>query len=226
MLEPESEQAIEAVLAPGSPVEPEPATALVEAIEAEEETAGQDEPSANGQPKKKRTRRGSRGGRGRKKAVTGADVVEGAADGDGRAGPRIHVPSPELGEGAEPAKATPRKRAAKAGAPKQGGLEAPEEEGAVVADAEVTEPGTEGEAEAPKSDGQPKRKRSRRGSRGGRRRKPAGAGEGQVEVEGQVDGAVQVEAGGEVERTNGPSESPEYVPMSEWIDDFDSRSRS
>ena len=62
-------------------------------------------------------------------------------------------------------------------------------------------------------DGQSKRKRTRRGSRGGRRRKkPAtnGASAGDEEA---VVTAVE------------PAEPPEYVPMSEWIEDFDSGKR-
>jgi len=62
-------------------------------------------------------------------------------------------------------------------------------------------------------DGQSKRKRTRRGSRGGRRRKkPAtnGASAGDEEA---VVTAVE------------PAEPPEYVPMSEWIEDFDSGTR-
>jgi ribonuclease G len=61
-------------------------------------------------------------------------------------------------------------------------------------------------ADAPASaDGQPKRKRTRRGSRGGRRRrKPADSDNGQTS---------EPEAEGEA--------PPSYVPMSEWIEDFD-----
>ena len=66
------------------------------------------------------------------------------------------------------------------------------------------------------ADGQPKRKRSRRGSRGGKkRRKPA--------AEGTDEVAPADDAGAEPRADD--VEPPEYVPMSEWIDDFDSRSR-
>jgi ribonuclease G len=72
------------------------------------------------------------------------------------------------------------------------------------------------EPEAPSEDGQPKRKRSRRGSRGGRkRRKPAAAGEQEAASEGEGVAVAAPPEDGE----------PEYVPMSEWIDDFDARSR-
>ncbi len=195
------------------------------AVGAEEETVeGPDveavgeaeEPSPDGAPKKKRTRRGSRGGRGRKKPAAAGEAADGAQDapdGDGRPAPRIHVPSPELGAVEQPAKAPPRKpRAPKAAAQ-------PETDDAAPVDA-VTEAAGEGadaqvaEAEPATADGQPKRKRSRRGSRGGRKRKPAAA-------SGEEPAAVAVAEG-----TNGQASPPEYVPMSEWIDDFDSRSRS
>jgi hypothetical protein len=65
-------------------------------------------------------------------------------------------------------------------------------------------------------DAPPKRKRSRRGSRGGKkRRKPAANGDADI-VPPDVDGAVE---------TATSDEPPEYVPMSEWIDDFEARSR-
>ena len=76
------------------PDEPFAEAAEVVADDAEETT------TTDGQPKKKRTRRGTRGGRSRKKPAAGV-----AADGDEPAGeatngrpqaPRIHVPSPDL----------------------------------------------------------------------------------------------------------------------------------
>jgi hypothetical protein len=81
---------------------------------------------------------------------------------------------------------------------------------------DVTAPESETqEAEGPSEDGQPKRKRSRRGSRGGRkRRKPAAAGE-ESASEGEGIAVADLPDEGE----------PEYVPMSEWIDDFEARSR-
>ena len=77
-----------------------------------------------------------------------------------------------------------------------------------------TQPGVAEAAEA--NDGAPKRKRSRRGSRGGRKRKkPAAAGDGEAATEAEGDVAeVAVHEG-----------APEYVPMSEWIDDFEARAR-
>jgi hypothetical protein len=72
------------------------------------------------------------------------------------------------------------------------------------------------EVEAVGVDGQPKKKRSRRGSRGGRkRRKPAANG---------GEEALSSEEPGEAAPTG--DTAPEYVPMSEWIEDFDSAKRS
>jgi ribonuclease G len=155
--------------------------------DAEETDQAEEEADADGAPKKKRTRRGTRGGRGRKKPAAAAEPsgAEEAADGNGRPTPRIHVPPTDFAEA----------------------------EGSAPDD--VPEAGSETpEADAPSEDGQPKRKRSRRGSRGGRkRRKPAAAGEEASEGEGVAVAAPPEEG------------EPEYVPMSEWIDDFEARSR-
>jgi ribonuclease G len=113
-------------------------------IDAETEGEATEDPSAEEKPKK-RTRRGTRGGRKRKKKPAVAAEGEAAvveepsaeeAAGDG-AGPRIHVPPADLGE-----------------------PEAAEEAPPVEA---VAENGESGE-ERPK-------KKTRRGSRGGRKRK-------------------------------------------------------
>ncbi len=83
----------------------EPATAEAEQAEAQTEdevvAVGVDsEPAAkDGQPAKKRTRRGTRGGRGRKKPATAAaaeGASEAAADDAPRTTPKIHVPEPAL----------------------------------------------------------------------------------------------------------------------------------
>jgi ribonuclease G len=187
----------------------EPAAGKVaDELEAEEPEAVVDEPDADEaaageQPKKKRTRRGTRGGRARKKkpatvdeAASGASVEEAAEDVGSEADaarpvPTIHVPPPDLG--AEP------------------------EEDPVEAVAAETEP-----EPTPEADGAPKKKRTRRGSRGGRRRrKPAaspatsngapeaGEGEGTQELEPAQAAETEAETG--------------YVPMSEWIDDVEPR---
>ena len=110
-------------------------------------------------PPKKKTRRGSRGGRGRKKA------------------PTIHVPEAENGNGPEPAETSAQEMRQPKIQPR---AEEPE-----VQDAEAQEPDEqEPEAEQPEAgadgaqpDGTPKKRKTRRGSRGGRnrRKKPAAA---------------------------------------------------
>ena len=168
------------------------------------------EVSADGTTKKKRTRRGTRGGRNRKKPAAAAAASDGeldsaAGDDNGRPAPRIHVPPADLatpGQGStRPERGADRPR--RSGEP----VEAEDEEADAVADTDA--------------DGQPKRKRSRRGSRGGKkRRKPAA--DGGVDAA-SADGDVAVEVAVEVVPDG---EAPAYVPMSEWIDDFDSRSRT
>jgi len=166
-----------------------------EPVEAETET------SPDGTPKKKRTRRGTRGGRNRKKPAAAtatadseaeSETESAAADDNGRsATPRIHVPPADL--------ASP--------APESQPAEEPAVAAAATPDDEVSVD----------TDGQPKRKRSRRGSRGGKkRRKPAAEGT-EVTVPTDEDSAVEVVT---------DDEAPEYVPMSEWIDDFETRSRA
>jgi hypothetical protein len=79
-----------------------------------------------------------------------------------------------------------------------------------VADGEV-----EGAAaEAASSDGAPKKKRSRRGSRGGRRRRKPAA-DGEASLDGDPGTPEDVVAG---EAADG------YVPMSDWIEDFEATS--
>jgi hypothetical protein len=153
--------------------------------DAAEPTA--EEEAADGQPKKKRTRRGTRGGRGRTKPAAAAAAGSDAdAPGNGRpAAPRIHVPPADLEEPAV-------------------------EEATADVEVEAVDAG----AETVAGDGAaPKKKRSRRGSRGGRKRKkPAAAGAGE-------DAAAPEDAG--VAEPASEDGVPEYVPMSEWIEDFD-----
>ena len=148
------------------------------------------------QPKKKRTRRGTRGGRGRKKPAAAAAVAEGEAV----------VPAPARG------KTAPRIHVP---APEPTREPEPEPEAEAELQVEV-DPSADGDAA---TDGQPKRKRSRRGTRGGRnRKKPAtnGEGDGETATPAEADTPVAVAV---------IEEPAEYVPMSEWIEDFDSRSR-
>jgi ribonuclease G len=171
--------------------------APVEAAVSEDlvDAAGDDEALSDGQPKKKRTRRGTRGGRGRKKPVAAATTDADAADdsANGRPTPRIHVPPADL--------------------------EAPDAAAAAAAKAPVDAVAEDDSApeEAAAAEAQPKRKRSRRGSRGGRKRKkPA------------VDVAGEAASEGELAPDQPPAGdgSPEYVPMSEWIEDFDAARRA
>jgi ribonuclease G len=173
--------------------------AAVRAAEPPEATSDEADIESHGAPKKKRARRGSRGGRGRKKAV--AEPVAEAAEEEATEEPaapktpRIHVPPVELTSATQPP--------ATDGTPSE-----PEAE----AEPEPTEV-----AEAESTDGQPKRKRTRRGTRGGRRRRKTSA------------EAAATNGGGEesVDPGNGSATAPsEYVPMSEWIEDFERARRS
>jgi ribonuclease G len=204
---------------------PEPeaeATAVAEAVE-EQEVAVDVEPgeeAAEGAEKPKRkTRRGSRGGRGRKRkpaagaAEAGAEGTEAAAEdpeaaaeetpeepAEAAAAPRIHVPGEDLGR------------------------EQPAEDEPPAADAEPTaEEETPPERSA--DDGEepkPAKKKTRRGTRGGRNRKrkpemvPAGAGAEQASGD-----ATLPEAATEAAPEDGKDEW-EYVPMSEWEDELSS----
>jgi ribonuclease G len=164
-----------------------------ELSEAEDDVPAvlEEEAVTNGQPKKKRTRRGTRGGRGRKKTVATAVPDDGEkpdAGGDGRQAPRIHVPPADLDAVVEP-------------------VDEPVEVAAESSSAAAEEP----------VDGAPKRKRSRRGSRGGKRRRKPGA------ADGDETPAVTDETPMEKEPAVAVADAPEYVPMSEWIDDFGSR---
>ena len=190
----------------GEPGVPEPAAEIAEEEleEAAEEPVS--EPAEGGAaadaaPKKKRTRRGTRGGRGRSKAkapAEGAGVPDQAVEGDGakpkptpkpkpkpksKPRPKIHVPSSELG--------------------------VPEDVAAGVADDGADDAAGEG----PAADGEAPKKKTRRGTRGGRRRKKPSTNGAETDEERETSGS-----------DDGAPE--QYVPMSEWIDDFDSRSRS
>ena len=180
--------------------------------EAEEPNEVTQEQSVEGAPTKKRTRRGTRGGRGRKKTpVAGvAGGEEGSADGDSRPSPRIHVPPVDfsaLPKGSEIVESADGR---------------PEAIEAIEAAEPASEPVESAEPPEVPVDGTPKRKRSRRGSRGGRKhKKPAAAGNGVAAPEG-VDVVEAPEAAADPPSDNG---EPAYVPMSEWIDDFETRAR-
>ncbi len=180
-------------------------------LEVEREPAGAE---ADGAPKKKRTRRGTRGGRSRKKApaTTASDET---SDGEAqtpssRSRPKIHVPPSPIEPDDEPVA-----------------------DAVAVVDPAEQVAATAEESETAVSDGQPKRKRSRRGSRGGRkRRKPAVGGDHEApETADELAGASALgsssghhAASARVTEPSAQGRAPEYVPMSEWIGDFDSRS--
>ena len=202
---PELEASIETTIGEDEPVLEDELVLEDDPVVGEEQV----DATVDGAPKKKRTRRGTRGGRGRKKPAATAASESGDetpdGPGNGRPGPRIHVPPSDLEVAAVAVEAPPEPVAA----------DVPDDE---TPAAEVT----------PGADGQPKRKRSRRGSRGGKnRRKPSAANsdmEAAVVDEPAADEpAVGVQA---PEEAVGDGEPPAYVPMSEWIDDFDSRSRA
>jgi hypothetical protein len=196
----------------GAAVAKESEAAVEEVVVAEEpeaETDGEAEetPEAEAEetPKpKKKTRRGSRGGKRRKKTPATAETAETEAGDaaeeapDSARGVTIHVPGEELGRDgkAEPVEAAP--------APAE-----PEPE------PEAAEEPTTAEA----AEGVPKpKKRTRRGSRGGknRKKKPATAIQNGAEAAPGTDPVPEAEPASE----NGDFE---YVPMSEWVDELESK---
>jgi len=217
---------------PGSEPDAEAVEAEAEETEAAEPEAAGEEPVEGETPAataaKKKTRRGSRGGKSRKKpdVPAAAGAPEPGADGQGEAEP------------AEPAAATPRQRA-----PRGVTIHIPADDlgrPAVEADATAAEPAVENGAEAPAAtDGAaPGKKKTRRGSRGGKNRKrPAGAAVAPAVSANGAEPAPEAEAGLEpvedVEPAAEPAPEPEpeapepvgdwgYVPMAEWGDEIDS----
>jgi ribonuclease G len=159
------------------------------AVPAAEDTGAEPKP-------KKKTRRGSRGGRGRKKPATEAPAASEAIaspGADGAAAPKIHLPDPSLGD---------------------------EPEASDEAEAVASNGGAQPEdGSAPKP-----RKKTRRGSRGGRnrRKKPAAASANGAEQAATVieEGVTAVEEPVTAVKEAEPV-SDEYVPMSEWIDEVE-----
>jgi ribonuclease G len=161
-----------------------------EALEPIVEPSGEAAVEVAEKPAKKRTRRGTRGGRGRKKTPS-APAGEATAEADGsKPAPTIHVPPPDLGKAEDEAEDEAEEAS--------GGDEA----------GSVPEAGAD-------VDGQPTRKRTRRGSRGGRRRRKPAANNGQQTDEPEEQPTSTVEPD--------EADEPGYVPMSEWIEDFDAR---
>jgi ribonuclease G len=190
--------------------------------EVEVEVEVEETVTADGEQAKKRTRRGSRGGRGRKKKPAGATVgAEASQNGDA---PEAVADEPEAP--AEKPEPKPRRKPA---APR---IHVPDEtlgrDGASAEEpvvAEVSENGTEAPAEDGAAATTPK-KRTRRGSRGGRNRKkkPAGATNG-AESRSDVKAARQEEPEAEpvAAASSGDDATStsdwEYVPMSQWDDE-------
>ena len=192
--------------------------------------AGTDGGEAAAAPAKKRTRRGSRGGKRRKSPVAQADgaAAEAAEASDGEAGPES---APEDGAATQTERPAPRprKRTPRIHVPDADARPAEEtEEPKPVVDAEPAarngdseEPMAERELAAGEADNgegaTTPRKRTRRGSRGGRNRKrkvPAAA----------TDDETGALATVEPDSADGPGptgEADAYVPMSEWIDELD-----
>jgi ribonuclease G len=170
--------------------------AVVEAEEplAEVDEADQPETAQEAAPAKKKARRGTRGGRRRKKPAAAEAPVEGEAVAEESAD-AAQAPAAKGG------KAAPRKRRPKIHVPEPTNGDRPAAEEAV----ETAEPasGENGEAEATP------RKKTRRGTRGGRKRKkPAAAGTQAAPADaGRAPEPVAADGG--------------YVPMSEWLDDFE-----
>jgi ribonuclease G len=165
--------------------------AVEEAVEAEP-VVGEDlgEPAAVAgdevvEPKpKKKTRRGSRGGRGRKKKPQQPTEAVAAADGDGAA----------------PESTQPK-------------IHVPDPTLGQETDAEPQEDGAAPDPEAQEATSATPRKRTRRGTRGGRnrRKKPATTSNGAETTETTADEAET------------DAQAPdEYVPMSEWIEELES----
>jgi len=215
---PEAEEPLEP--AEVSDVE-EPLEAAAEAADAtvdEPEEAEAEAAAAGETPAKKKTRRGSRGGKKRKKPATaGAEAPE---------------------DGAEPADS---EAAAEGEEPSEVAAEAAQKKVTIhVPSDDLGREDEDEEAEATETSGEngaaPAKKRTRRGSRGGknRRKRVAAAGNGgEPAAEGAPEDGVPeipVSAAEEPEVALEPVEEPSgngvpeddwgYVPMSEWGDEF------
>jgi ribonuclease G len=161
--------------------------------EAEAESGAEETAETEEAPKpKKKTRRGSRGGRKRKKpaaAQTAEGAAEESAEPEHSRAVTIHVPGEDLG---------------REGAVEPGESKAPEAE---VADEPTT---AEAAEEVPKP-----KKKTRRGSRGGKNRKKKALAASQ-------NGSESDESTEQpTEQPAGPNGDFEYVPMSEWADELD-----
>jgi ribonuclease G len=201
-----AKEAAPAVEEPVAAEELEAVEKPVVAAEAEAEETREADSEADAAPKpKKKTRRGSRGGRKRKKTPASAEATGSEAEGapeesaepEASRGVTIHVPGDDLGRDG---KSEPVEQPA-------------EEPAATESEPEAAEEPTTAEAEeAPKP-----KKKTRRGSRGGknRKKKPAAASQNGAESAADAEAAPE----GEPASENGDFD---YVPMSEWADELDS----
>jgi hypothetical protein len=212
------------------------------------------EPATDGvTPAKRRTRRGSRGGRRRRKpagagAAAGAGM-EGAAATDPASAPEdgvvaataaLDTDDDPRAPTSEPTTKSPnRRRAPRIHVPDDGikSGASPEVIEDVVADAvagtDTGDAATEPAADAVDGAAPPVKRKTRRGSRGGKnhRKKPVVTGEAGALEEGESNGAVALDAESSepaAEVPAAPAATSEqggagYVPMSEWLDDFDRR---
>jgi ribonuclease G len=176
--------------------------AVAEVAEAEDEQ----EAAAETAPAKKKTRRGTRGGRRRKKPV----AAEAPAEDEAPAAEE----NAEAGPVEKPAAATPRKRRPKIHVPEPTNGDHAASEEAVAASEPAS--GENGEPDAAP------RKKTRRGTRGGRRRKkPAAASADAAPEEAAPEAASEEAAPADAGRPPEPvAAEGGYVPMSEWLEDF------
>jgi ribonuclease G len=210
------EPAAEAVVAVAAD-EPEPEPELEPEPEADSVAAAK-EPGEEASPAKKRTRRGSRGGRGRKKkpatATTEPAGAQDQAEADAEAlDPTALATHPEPPEVEAEAPRTPKIHVP-ADDLGRDDAEAPGE----VPAAENGAPSTDGDVSAAK-------KRTRRGTRGGRNRRkktPVEAVTGAAAQPGPVPTA-EAEPEAEPEAVPDGEAEWEYVPMSEWEQDITER---
>jgi ribonuclease G len=204
-----TDDALETAPAPEEEEADEAETALADAdadaeADADDEAEAASEEGAPGAPAKKKTRRGTRGGRNRKKktataATNGAESPAAAEDGDGAA-EDVDGPADEVPPGEEPEPAAPV-------------IHMPDRELGAPAAAE------DGDG----SEAAPAKKKTRRGSRGGKnRKKKTAAASAAVAVadaeepdEAAEEAAPEREPVAEEQPENGEPEWG-YTPMSQW----------
>jgi ribonuclease G len=198
--ESELEPTAESELEPTAEIEPaEPEVADVEP------TAAEGAPAAGEEKPKRKSRRGSRGGRKRKKKVEapGGDVEPAPEESVEPEQEAVEAPAeePEPIERSGPSR--PRRRTPRIHVPatdREDAVGAQSSNGDVPQETASEEPEAGADGEEPK----PKRK-TRRGTRGGRGRRKT---------------APTAAAGGKAETVAVEPGEADYVPMSEWLDDF------